>query len=232
MIVAERKPFEDIKAMLADAKKILVAGCGTCTAVCHAGGEKEVEILASQLRMSAQKEGQELDVGQATPERQCEPEFLEGLVEKVNAENVEAVLSLACGVGVNMLAERLEETPVFPGLDTSFYGGVVEEGLWKEYCAGCGDCILHLTGGICPIARCSKTLLNGPCGGTNEGKCEINPDTDCAWYLIVKRAEKLGTLEALAEYRPPRDWSGARHGGPRRLIVEHLREKPAEEDKV
>jgi hypothetical protein len=87
-------------------------------------------------------------------------------------------------------------------------------------CAGCGNCILHTTGGICPIARCSKSILNGPCGGSQDGKCEISPDVDCAWHLIVERMKKLGTLDSLQSFIPPRDWATSRHGGPRRIIRE------------
>jgi len=137
-------------------------------------------------------------------------------------EEVEAVLSLGCGVGVNFLAEKLETIPVFPGVNTEFFGASVEPGVWVEMCAGCGNCLLHLTGGICPVARCSKSILNGPCGGSKDGKCEISPDVDCGWYLIVERMKKIGTLRLFEEYIPPRDWSTSRHGGPRRVIREEV----------
>jgi len=164
--------------------------------------------------------------------RQCEPEFVDPLVQRVREEQVDAVVSLACGVGVNLLAERLETVPVFPGLDTKFLGASVEPGVWLEMCAGCGNCILHLTGGICPVARCSKTILNGPCGGSQEGKCEISTDLDCAWVLIVERMKKLGTLGQLDEILPPRDWSTSRHGGPRRLVREEVAAGAAEAEKA
>jgi hypothetical protein len=141
------------------------------------------------------------------------------------------VLSTACGVGVNFLSERIGNVQVCPGINTSFFGAVEAPGVFTELCAGCGDCILHMTGGICPVARCSKTLMNGPCGGTDQGKCEIGKEVDCAWYLIVERMKALGTLDQLDAVRPPRDWSPGTAGGPRRLTIEHLMDMEETEDK-
>ena len=228
MIVGEQKPFEEIWNMVKDFKKVLVFGCNTCVAICHAGGGKEAELLASMLRMKATQEGAAIEIDHAAIERHCEPEFFEPLMNKICTYDM--VLSTACGVGVNFLSDRID-IPVYPGINTSFYGAVPKAGEFVELCAGCGNCILHLTGGICPIARCSKTLMNGPCGGTNNGKCEISTDVDCAWYLIVERMKKLGTLEKLSEIRPPRNWSSARDGGPRRVSLEHIREYEEQEAK-
>jgi ferredoxin len=222
MIVGERKPFGQIKTFVEEYHKILIAGCGSCATVCLAGGEAEVMTLASGLRIAFLREEREKQVLEACVTRQCEPEFVQPLVERVRAEGVEAVLSLGCGVGVNLLAGELGEIPVFPGLDTKFFGATTEAGVWVEMCAGCGDCILHLTGGICPIARCSKSILNGPCGGSTDGKCEINPDTDCGWALIVERMKRLGTLDQLDAIMPARDWSAGHFGGPRRVVHEEL----------
>jgi len=218
MIVGERKPFAQIKGFIEDYDKILIAGCGSCATVCLAGGETEVMTLASGLRIAFLREEKEREILEDCVTRQCEPEFVDPLVERVRKEGAEAVLSLACGVGVNLLAERLEDVPVFPGLDTKFFGATTDSGVWVEMCAGCGDCILHLTGGICPIARCSKSMLNGPCGGSNDGKCEISPDTECGWALIIERMKRLGTLDQLDPVMPPRDWSTGHFGGPRRVV--------------
>ncbi len=220
MIVGSQKPLDEIWEMVKDHKKVLVFGCNTCVAVCHAGGEKEAQTLASALRLRAGQENVAMEVDYLAVQRHCEPEYFEPVMDKVRTYDL--VLSTACGVGVNFLAERIGAIPVCPGLNTTFYGAVEKEGVFKELCAGCGDCILHLTGGLCPVARCSKTLMNGPCGGTDNGKCEISQDVDCVWYLIVNRMKELGTLEKLMEIRPPRDWSPGTHGGPRRLVIEHL----------
>ncbi|HIE29486.1 TPA: hypothetical protein EYP66_19630 [Candidatus Poribacteria bacterium] len=221
MIVASRKPLDEIIEIIGDYEKVLIAGCGTCVEVCHAGGEKEVEILASQLRMKFGKEGINKEFLSDTVERQCELEFIEPFLEK--AEDLDAILSMACGVGVNFLADRLDSLPVLPALDTTFYGATEEQGVWTEKCSGCGKCILHLTGGICPITRCSKSILNGPCGGSDGGKCEISADVDCAWHLIYERLKALNQLENIQAINPIRDWSTGLDGGPRKMVREDLR---------
>ena len=232
MIVGERKPLSEIKGFIENYQKLLLVGCGTCATVCLAGGESEVALVASALRIAFLQEEKEREVLEDCVTRQCEPEFVEPLVDRVSREQVEAVVSLGCGVGVNFLAEKLETVPVFPGLDTKFFGAATEPGVWVEMCAGCGNCILHLTGGICPVARCSKSILNGPCGGSQDGKCEISPDLDCAWVLIVERMKRLGTLDQLGDILPPRDWSTSRHGGPRRLVREEVVTAAAEAEKA
>lgn len=221
MIVAERKPMEEIVNMVSGHKKILVVGCGTCVTVCFAGGEKEVGILSSELRMAFLKDGKKLQVLEATVERQCDKEYIEELSEKVG--QVEAILSMGCGAGAQFIAERFREKPIYPALNTKFIGVTEEQGVWSERCAACGNCILDLTGGICPIARCSKSLLNGPCGGSKDGKCEINPEIDCAWQLIYDRLKALGQLERLEEIIPVKDWSTSRDGGPRKILREDLK---------
>lgn len=228
MIIAERKPLGEIAGFIEGFGKVLVVGCGGCATVCLAGGEAEVKIVGSALRIAAREAGRRQEVLEDCVTRQCEPEFVEAALQRIEKDRVNAVLSLACGVGVNFLAERLGEIPVFPGLNTKFLGATAEPGVWVEMCAGCGNCVLHLTGGICPVARCSKSILNGPCGGSNNGKCEISPDVDCGWELIIERMKRLGTLDRLLEITPPRDWSSSPHGGPRRVVREDLRELAAE----
>ena len=205
MIVGERKPFDEIKAMIQNYKKVLILGCGTCVSVCMAGGEKEVELLASQLRMASQLENKDNEFEEASIQRQCDREYIEPILEKANA--CDAVLSMACGAGVQLVAELLETTPVLPALNTRFIGTVEEEGTWIERCRACGNCVLADTGGICPIATCAKNLLNGPCGGSQGGKCEIGDDRDCAWELIINRLEKQGKLDTIERIVPPKDYS-------------------------
>lgn len=212
MIVAERKPLAEIKKELEGCGKILIAGCGTCVTVCMAGGEKEVGILASMLRMRSKMNGRQLEVVEATVQRQCDREYVEELAEL--AKGCDAILSMACGVGVNYATEVLGSVRVLPALDTRFFGANIDEGVWSERCAGCGQCIVAATEGICPIARCSKSLLNGPCGGSQDGRCEVDAKIDCAWHLIYERLEKLGRLDQLEEILPPKDWSKGRDGGP------------------
>ncbi len=204
MIVAERKPLEDIRELINGYKKVLLAGCGTCVTICWAGGEKEVALLASQLRLASKKEGSALVTLETTIERQCEKELVEPLKDKV--QQVDAVLSLACGAGVQITAEMFPNTPVFPALNTKFVGAPIKEGTWIENCGLCGNCYLGKTGGVCPVVRCAKGLLNGPCGGTNNGKCEVDAEKDCAWTLIYQRLDQQGRLDVMRKYNPPRNF--------------------------
>jgi ferredoxin len=221
MIVAERKPIEEIVDNVKDFRKLLVAGCNECVSVCEAGGKKEVSILASALRMYFMNQGKDVKVEEVTLERQCDHEYLEEIRNQIDA--FDAVISLACGVGVQFMAEKYFSTQVFPGVNTCFMGVTEERGLWTERCQGCGQCLLASTAGICPISRCAKRILNGPCGGSTKGKCEISQDIDCAWQIIVDRLKELGRLEDYEKIAPIKDWSTDRAGGPRKVLREDVR---------
>jgi ferredoxin len=221
MIVAEQKPLDEIKGLIADAEKVLVVGCGTCVTVCFAGGEKEAGILATSLRMASKIDGQPKEVTHTTVQRQCEWEYIDPIGEQIRQADI--VLSVGCGVGVQALVERFPEAWVVPGLNTTFMGLPTEQGVWEERCAACGSCILGLTGGICPIARCAKQLLNGPCGGSQNGVCEVNKDLPCAWQLIYDRLKAQDKLDLIKQIQEPKDWSTSRDGGPRRITREDLR---------
>jgi len=222
MIKAEQKPIEEILEYLAPHGNILLSGCGACVTVCHAGGEKEVALLASALRMARQSTGKPLEILEVTPARQCEPEFAQELSDTIG--RVQAVLSLSCGVGVQTLTRHFPAMPVYPGVNTAFLGETVEHGLWAERCQACGNCILEKTAGVCPIARCAKQLLNGPCGGSSNGKCEIKRETDCAWQLIYDRSKSLGQLHRLTEIIPAKQWgTQSRDSGPRSIAREDLK---------
>jgi ferredoxin len=223
MIVAQAKPIEDIVAMIDRYDKIILAGCKACVAVCAAGGEKEVQLLASALKTARKTVGREIEIREVTLERQCDPEYVEQIREF--AGDYQAILSIACGVGVQYMAEHYKTIPALPGLNTSFMGGSLEQGVWSERCQGCGTCILHLTGGICPVTRCSKSLFNGPCGGSSKGKCEVSPEMECGWQLIIDRLKALGEFEArFVEPFPIKDWSTSRDGGQRKIVREDLKQ--------
>ena len=223
MIFAEWKPLDELIDKLKIHKKVLLVGCATCVAECAAGGEKEVETLAPLLRMALKKQGHCVEIITATLEKQCEWEFVEQLAQQ--ATEVDAIMSIACGIGVQALAERFDPITVYPGVNTSALTIREEAGLWAARCAACGDCILGETFGYCPVARCAKSLLNGPCGGTRkDGKCEVNEEVDCIWNLIVERADERGRLESLSKIKKAKDWSNSGHGGPKRVIREDLRQ--------
>ena len=205
MIVAEQKPLAEIRQMITPYQRVLILGCGTCMTVCNAGGEREVSFLHNALRLAESRSGNGIHTfSEYTVKRQCDYEFLDSLVDKIG--DVDAILSLGCGIGVQAIAERLPDLPVLPGVNTSFMGMAEEWGVWDERCAACGDCILAETGGICPITRCTKGILNGPCAGTKNGKCEANKDMDCAWILIYKRLERLGQLDKMRRFYPLRNF--------------------------
>ena len=222
MITAERKPLEELIEYVKPYKRILLLGCNECVTVCAAGGRKEVGLLASGLQMALLKSGSSIDIRQHTLERQCDPEYVEELVPMI--DGVEAVMSMACGCGVQQLAGRFKDKPVFPAVNTKFMGASERQGVWAERCQGCGDCMLGQTGGICPIARCAKQLMNGPCGGSAGGRCEIGDDVDCAWQLIWDRLKALGLEESFVEITPAKDWRSGGGSGPRKIIREDLAE--------
>jgi ferredoxin len=220
MITAERKPMEELIECVRPYQRILIAGCNECVTVCAAGGRKEVGILSSALQMHFMKEGKPVEIKEITLERQCDPEYVEELVPHI--DQVDAVLSMACGCGVQEVARRFREKPILPAVNTKFMGASERQGVWAERCQGCGECVLGLTGGVCPIARCSKQLLNGPCGGSTNGKCEVSPDIDCAWQLIWDRLKALDMLDRYEENLPAKDWRTGRGSGPRKIVREDL----------
>jgi ferredoxin len=205
MIVGERKPFDEIKAKVSGYRKVIILGCGTCVAVCMVGGEKEVELLASQLRLASRRDKKEIEFAEVTIVRQCDREYIEPILEKLG--EYDAVLSMACGAGVQLVSDLVEEVAVLPALNTRFIGSTREEGVWIERCRSCGDCLLGDTGGICPITICPKSLVNGPCGGTNKGKCEVTSEKDCAWTMIYNRLDKQGKLDNIRQIFSPTRYS-------------------------
>ncbi|OGR18610.1 MAG: hypothetical protein A2X81_14485 [Desulfobacterales bacterium GWB2_56_26] len=222
MITAERKPLEELIEYIKPFKRILLLGCNECVTVCAAGGRKEVGLLASGLQMAMLKNGSNIDIRQHTLERQCDPEYVEELVPML--DGAEAIMSMACGCGVQQLAMRFKDKPVFPAVNTKFMGASERQGVWAERCQGCGNCLLGMTGGICPIARCAKQLMNGPCGGSTGGHCEISEEVDCAWQLIWDRLKALGQTDMYLENIPAKDWRPGGGSGPRKIIREDLAE--------
>ena len=220
MIKGEQKTIDEIEEMISNYRKVLILGCGTCVTICFAGGEKEVANLASTLRLRQRNKQGDKVIEEMTIKRQCEKEFLTQAADKI--KEADTVLSLACSVGAQAVAENFPTVPVFPGVNTTFLGLIEEPGRWNEVCLACGDCIIHLTGGICPISRCAKSLFNGPCGGSVEGKCEISPDIPCAWQQIYDRLSSQNRLHLLDIFNPPRDWRSFAASGPRRIIRKEL----------
>lgn len=220
MITAERKPIEEIMEYVAPYSKILLLGCNECVTVCYAGGRKEVGLLASALNMAFLKQGKKIQIDELTLERQCDPEYVEELARTI--EQYDAVCSMACGCGTQTVAGRYKDLPVYPMVNTEFFGASERQGVWHEVCRGCGNCVLAYTGGVCPVARCSKSLFNGPCGGSDKGACEIDPGVDCAWQLIWDRLKALKQTDNFLKIMECRDWRSGGGGGPRKIVREDL----------
>jgi ferredoxin len=221
MIVAQRKTIPELLSIVEKHRKVLLLGCGTCVTVCLAGGQREVSVIASALRMAAKLKNHRIEIDELTIERQCDNVFTEQAADAI--KNNEAVLSLGCGAGVQAMAERYHQKPVYAGLDTAFIGILEERGVWAEKCAACGACVLHQYGGICPVTRCAKHMLNGPCSGSREDHCEVNPERPCAWQLIYQRLRDIGQLDELNKIKPLKNWRPSLAGGCRTIIREDHR---------
>jgi len=215
MIVAEQKEINEIIRAVEGFKRVVVAGCGVCVTVCMSGGEKEAAGVSNLLKLFAKENGHDVIITTTTPFRQCDMEFLNEHEKEL--ESADCILSMACGAGVQFMAEKFPDKVVVPGLNTSFIGVNRDLGYWTEMCQCCGNCILEKTGGICPVARCSKSHFNGPCGGSGDGNCEIDKDVECGWQLIYERMKRINQLNKLTEIEETRDWSTSRDGGPRSM---------------
>jgi len=204
MIKAKRKPLAEIKQSIQAYDRVLIVGCGGCVSVCLAGGQKEVNILKAEIDSELKLDGQTKTFEGHTLERQCNVRFLDELANTI--PNYDCVLSMACGAGVQYLAERYAGSPVIPAVNTIAIGVDLDVGLTQEKCRACGECVLAYTAGICPVTGCAKSLFNGPCGGTNQGDCELGNSIPCAWYEIYNRLEKQGRLDNILNLRPPMQW--------------------------
>ncbi len=214
--ITQQKPLDEVMQYLERCQSVYLIGCGTCATMCHTGGKSEVIDMKDKLEAAGKKV-----TGWMVVPTACDELTREALQE--NASKVEAadcILVLACSFGVQTATLYLNNKPIFPALNTLFIGQEETPGCFTEVCLQCGSCLLAHTAGICPLVRCAKSLLNGPCGGSVEGKCEISPDIPCAWQMIYDRLADLGQLDRLEEIEPPRDWSTSLSGGPRQITLE------------
>jgi hypothetical protein len=204
MIVTVLKPLDEILESISPYKKILIAGCDGCTQPPR--GMREAKTLKQLLELAGKLKGKEFEFKLTSVVKQCDTVLTKSTI-KPYVDDIEAVLSLACGAGPQTVAEVFPDLPVIPAQNSHFVGiDDREGGVIFDSCSSCGDCVLALTGAVCPVTRCAKGLLNGACGGAREGKCEMDPERDCAWELIYKRLERLGQLDRLKEFRPPRNY--------------------------
>lgn len=218
MIITEKKPLEEVLETLKDYKKIFLVGCGECSTTCKTGGTAEIESMKQEL----EKQGKTV-LGVAVPDAPC----LASKIKTELAKNMkvlresEAILVLSCGLGVQSVKDNDRiGLAILPGCNT-LCGAVMDaQGNFYEKCSMCGDCILGVTASVCPVTLCPKGLLNGPCGGMNKGKCEVDKERDCAWVLIYKELEKKNKLGDFKKIQGPKDYKKALK--PRKLIMAKL----------
>jgi ferredoxin len=215
--ITAQKPVEEIMKYLEKCQWVHIIGCGTCATLCHTGGKSEVLEIKEKLEAAGKKVTGWMVIPTACDE-------LTGDALRENAEAVDAsdcILAMTCATGVQTIALQLKKAkPVYPGLNTLFLGTEDRPGHFIEVCMQCGNCVLGRTAAVCPLVRCAKSLLNGPCGGSAEGKCEISPDVPCAWQLIYDRLAEMGRLDEMEEIEPVKDWSVSVSGGPRAVDVD------------
>src|SRR3989338_1659379 len=205
MIITKQKELKEILTHLEGQKRVFIVGCGECSTTCKTGGESEIVRMKELL----EKEGKTV-TGYSIPKAPCiaAQVKLELAKNRKLIEASDAILVLACGLGIQSVKENLRfDKEVHVGCDTLFMGGMDATGAFLERCSACGACVLELTGMICPITRCPKSLLNGPCGGQLKGKCEVDRDNDCAWILIYNELKKHNKLHLLKAITPPKDYS-------------------------
>lgn len=195
MIITQKKPVEELLAMLEGVTKVAIVGCGNCAAACQTGGEPEVQAMKEFLEQN----GKEV-VGTVVPGECCHKLLVKKETKALRDCGAEAIVGMSCGDGVQTVADNFN-LPVYPANNTMFLGQVERVGMFNEYCKMCGDCVLGSTGGICPITQCAKSLVNGPCGGQKNGKCEVDPNNDCAWIRIYNRLVAIGQEDMLGRTR-------------------------------
>jgi ferredoxin len=215
MIITEQKSLQQTSESLKEYKKIFLVGCGECATTCKTGGKDELLRMQQEL----EKQGKVVS-GTCIPDAPCVASQIKTeLAKNMKAlREAEAILVLACGLGTQSVKDndRLG-LAVLPACNTLFGAVMDSQGDFYEKCSLCGECVLDITAGICPITLCAKGLLNGPCGGMNKGKCEVDKDKDCAWVLIYKELEKKKKLDSLKEVRQAKDFK--KMTKPRKLLM-------------
>ena len=210
--ITRQKSLEEILKQLEGLNRVFIIGCGTCTTMTGTGGLNEVLDMKQQLQ-----DRNILVTGWTVIPTACDDMTEVSLKENSKAiENADCILVMSCALGVCKVGTYITKQ-VIPALDTLFIGLEKQPGDFHEVCAQCGQCVLGETAGICPITTCHKSLLNGPCGGTNNGKCEVDSEKDCAWTLIYQRLEALGRLDLMRKHHSPRNYQASPI--PRRLKI-------------
>lgn len=203
MIITKQKPFEELLGMLGDKKKVVITGCGQCATVCKTGGEEAIIKLKAKLEEEGFEVLDTLVIDTGCNKLLVRKE-IRAIMDGING--CDAIVCAACGDGVQTLAANVQKE-IYPANDTMFLGEIERQGIFSESCKMCGKCVLGETAAICPVTKCAKSLINGPCGGARGGKCEVDPENDCAWILIFERLKALGCLDRLTVNRPATEYA-------------------------
>jgi ferredoxin len=209
MIISKQKPFSEILAALENFNRVFLVGCAKCATACKSGGEEEVFQMQERLVSSGKEVTGSIIIDETCHMLRTSRDLRS---KKEVVEEADAILVLACGSGVQSVSESIPKKTV-AALDTLFLGNIRRFGQFEQRCSLCGDCVVTETAGICPATLCPKGLMNGPCGGMAEGRCETDPDAECAWVMIHDRLTVQGRAERLATIVPARDFSRVRKPG-------------------
>ncbi|SDK76534.1 methylenetetrahydrofolate reductase C-terminal domain-containing protein [Natronincola ferrireducens] len=222
MIISQKKPMEEILKFLEKSSKVIITGCSECASVCKVGGEEEVQEMKERLEV----EGKEI-LGTTVLDGACN--FLNTRKDlkqfKEEIKEADAILSLSCGDGTQTIA-KAAKIHVYPGTDTMFIGEIERIGQFEEACKACGECELGWTASICPITKCAKGLINGPCGGARDRKCEVGTENDCAWIMIYEKLKESGELANMMEMRAPKDFQ--KSNSPRKINLKEQNKQTVE----
>ena len=202
MIVSAQKSREELLAALDGVSRLFLVGCAACATVCKAGGEEEVFAMQEWLQEAGYEITGSVIIDEACHILRSRRDLRQ---RRPQVEEAEALLILACGAGVQSISAETDQQ-VIGALNSLFLGNVRRIGRYEEKCSLCGDCLLNETAGICPVTTCAKGLLNGPCGGMEDGKCEADRELDCAWHLIYERLKRQGRSGVFARPVPPKNW--------------------------
>lgn len=232
MIVATVKPLTELLNLIISFKKVLVFGCDSCVTIGRVGGEASIRATLTALELGLAQQGKTVSFSFAKSIRQCEPELVEltGVLTD-GSRRYDAILCFGCSVGAQTLSHTAHNIPVIPALNTRFMGAPLATGVWENRCIGCGDCFIHLTGGICVLSRCPRSSQNGSCGyETTDGHCDINPEEQCIWTLIRSRYNSKSTLKTDSrKLTETRDWSISSSGGVTKIDDSNYHEGHSEE---
>jgi ferredoxin len=204
MIISEKKDSKELLEKLRDYESFFLIGCSECASLCGTGNEEALDELSKLINAEGKKV-----TGKLVPKTGCQTlgTKIELKKDKEACDAADAIIVMSCGAGTQSAVEIFPDKPVYPSNDSIFLGNMTRFQMFDERCSLCGECIIDMTGGICPVTNCPKGLLNGPCGGTSDGNCEVSPDIKCAWVRIYERLNKIGRLDDMKKPMEAKDWS-------------------------